>query len=119
MFHHGGHCGPHRGTHWPRRRRDAPSPWQVTPTTAFIPELFATRYRYSGTALAVNIAGVAGGAVPPADRRHTASDLRQTKVITVAAQRCDQPADRSPSLPAIIMLRRISHTLCMYIEHNT
>jgi nitrate/nitrite transporter NarK len=35
------------------------------PTAAFIPELFATRYRYSGTALAVNIAGVAGGGVPP------------------------------------------------------
>jgi metabolite-proton symporter len=35
------------------------------PTAAFIPELFPTRYRYSGTALAVNVAGVAGGAVPP------------------------------------------------------
>jgi metabolite-proton symporter len=35
------------------------------PTAAFIPELFATRYRYSGTALAMNFAGVAGGAVPP------------------------------------------------------
>jgi metabolite-proton symporter len=35
------------------------------PTAAFIPELFATRYRYTGSALAVNIAGVAGGAVPP------------------------------------------------------
>ncbi len=35
------------------------------PTAAFIPELFATRYRYSGSALAVNIAGVIGGALPP------------------------------------------------------
>jgi MFS family permease len=35
------------------------------PTAAFIPELFATRYRYSGTALAVNLASVVGGAVPP------------------------------------------------------
>lgn len=35
------------------------------PTAAFIPELFATRCRYSGTALAVNLAGVVGGAVPP------------------------------------------------------
>jgi metabolite-proton symporter len=35
------------------------------PIAAFIPELFATRYRYSGSALAVNLAGVAGGAVPP------------------------------------------------------
>jgi nitrate/nitrite transporter NarK len=35
------------------------------PMAAFIPELFATRYRYSGTALAVSLAGVAGGAVPP------------------------------------------------------
>jgi metabolite-proton symporter len=34
------------------------------PTAAFIPELFATRYRYTGSALAVNLAGVAGGAVP-------------------------------------------------------
>jgi metabolite-proton symporter len=37
----------------------------VGPTAAFIPELFATRYRYTGSALAQNIAGVAGGAVPP------------------------------------------------------
>jgi metabolite-proton symporter len=35
------------------------------PIAACIPELFPTRYRYSGTALAVNIAGLAGGAVPP------------------------------------------------------
>jgi MFS family permease len=35
------------------------------PLGAFIPELFATRYRYSGSALAFNIAGIAGGAVPP------------------------------------------------------
>jgi metabolite-proton symporter len=35
------------------------------PRAAFIPELFPTRYRYSATALAGNIAGVAGGAVPP------------------------------------------------------
>jgi MFS family permease len=35
------------------------------PTGAFIPELFATRYRYSGSALAVNLAGVLGGAAPP------------------------------------------------------
>ena len=35
------------------------------PTGAFIPELFATRYRYSGSAFAVNLAGVVGGALPP------------------------------------------------------
>jgi metabolite-proton symporter len=35
------------------------------PIAAFVPELFATRYRYTGTALAMNLAGVAGGAVPP------------------------------------------------------
>src|ERR1700739_5064969 len=35
------------------------------PTGAFIPELFATRYRYSGSALAVNTAGVLRGALPP------------------------------------------------------
>jgi metabolite-proton symporter len=35
------------------------------PIAAFIPELFATRYRYSATALAMNLAGVVGGAVPP------------------------------------------------------
>ncbi len=35
------------------------------PTGAFIPELFATRYRYSGSALAQNLAGVIGGALPP------------------------------------------------------
>jgi metabolite-proton symporter len=35
------------------------------PIAAFLPELFPTRYRYSGTALAINVASVAGGAVPP------------------------------------------------------
>lgn len=35
------------------------------PTAAFIPELFATRYRYSGSALSINLAGVLGGALPP------------------------------------------------------
>jgi metabolite-proton symporter len=37
----------------------------VGPIAAFIPELFATRYRYSGTALVVNVAAIAGGAMPP------------------------------------------------------
>ena len=35
------------------------------PTAAFIPELFSTRYRYTGSALSVNLAGVIGGALPP------------------------------------------------------
>jgi MFS family permease len=35
------------------------------PTTALLPELFATRYRYSGTALANNLAGLAAGVMPP------------------------------------------------------
>jgi metabolite-proton symporter len=35
------------------------------PVPAFLPELFPTRYRYSGSALALSIAGVVGGAVPP------------------------------------------------------
>lgn len=35
------------------------------PSGAYIPELFATRYRYSGSALAVNLAGVVAGALPP------------------------------------------------------
>ena len=35
------------------------------PLGAFIPELFATRYRYSGAGLALNLAGLAGGALPP------------------------------------------------------
>ena len=35
------------------------------PTAALIPELFATRYRYSGSALAVNLSGIVGSALPP------------------------------------------------------
>ncbi len=35
------------------------------PTGAFIPELFSTRYRYSGSAIAVNLAGIVGSALPP------------------------------------------------------
>jgi fucose permease len=32
---------------------------------SFVPELFATRYRYTGAGLALNLAGIVGGAVPP------------------------------------------------------
>ncbi|TDK90384.1 MFS transporter [Mycobacterium paragordonae] len=35
------------------------------PVTSFVPELFPTRYRYTGTALSINLTGVLGGAVPP------------------------------------------------------
>jgi metabolite-proton symporter len=35
------------------------------PLPAFLPELFPTRYRYSATALAENVANVAGSAAPP------------------------------------------------------
>jgi MFS family permease len=35
------------------------------PMGAFVPELFSTRNRYSGSALSVNLAGVIGGALPP------------------------------------------------------
>jgi metabolite-proton symporter len=34
------------------------------PMAAFIPEIFGTRYRYSGTGLSLNLAGLVGGAVP-------------------------------------------------------
>ena len=35
------------------------------PLTSFIPEIFATRYRYTGAGLAFNAGGMIGGAVPP------------------------------------------------------
>jgi MFS family permease len=35
------------------------------PMGAFLPELFRTRYRYSGAALAYSLGGVLGGALPP------------------------------------------------------
>jgi MFS family permease len=35
------------------------------PMAAFIPEIFATRYRYTGAGLAFNAGGIVGGAVPP------------------------------------------------------
>jgi len=34
------------------------------PMAAFIPEIFGTRYRYSGAGLSLNLAGLVGGAVP-------------------------------------------------------
>jgi MFS family permease len=36
----------------------------IGPTAAFLAELFATRYRYSATALTFNLASIAGGAAP-------------------------------------------------------
>jgi MFS family permease len=35
------------------------------PAASFIPEIFATRYRYTGAGLAFNFGGIIGGAVPP------------------------------------------------------
>lgn len=35
------------------------------PMGAFLPELFATRYRYSGASLAYSLGGILGGALPP------------------------------------------------------
>jgi MFS family permease len=35
------------------------------PVGAYLPELFATRFRYTGAGMAYNLAGVLGGAVPP------------------------------------------------------
>jgi metabolite-proton symporter len=37
----------------------------IAPLGSFIPETFATRYRYTGAGLAFNAGGVIGGAVPP------------------------------------------------------
>ena len=35
------------------------------PIGSFLPEIFATRYRYTGAGLSFNLAGIVGGAVPP------------------------------------------------------
>jgi metabolite-proton symporter len=35
------------------------------PSGAFLPELFETRYRYTGAGLSYNLAGILGGAIPP------------------------------------------------------
>lgn len=35
------------------------------PVGAFLPELFATRYRYTGAGVGFNLGGIIGGAVPP------------------------------------------------------
>ena len=35
------------------------------PLAAFIPEIFATRYRWTGTGVSYNIGGIVGGAIPP------------------------------------------------------
>jgi MFS family permease len=65
------------------------------PSAAFIPELFATRYRYSGTAVAINVAGIVGGAVPPLIARHAAGDLRRLGDRSHAGHRCvGQPGVR-------------------------
>ena len=35
------------------------------PSAAYLPEIFAVRYRYTGTGLSQNIGGILGGALPP------------------------------------------------------
>ncbi len=68
------------------------------PTAAFIPELFSTRYRYTGSALAVNVAGVIGGALPPL----IAGTLRATYGswtigLDAGRPRVDQPGVHLPA----------------------
>jgi len=36
------------------------------PSAAYLPEIFSTRYRYTGAGMGYNLAGILGGAVPPA-----------------------------------------------------
>ena len=35
------------------------------PIATYLPELFAARYRYTGTAISYNIGGILGGGIPP------------------------------------------------------
>jgi MFS family permease len=35
------------------------------PVGAYVPELFATRHRYSGAGIAYSLAGILGGSIPP------------------------------------------------------
>ena len=35
------------------------------PAASFTPEIFPTRYRYTGAGLAFNLGGIIGGAIPP------------------------------------------------------
>ena len=39
--------------------------WAYGPVGALLPEIFATRYRYTGAGVAYNLAGVLGGAITP------------------------------------------------------
>ena len=68
------------------------------PTGAFIPELFATRYRYSGAALAVNLAGVMGGALPPLIAGTLQATYGSWSIgAMLASPRADQPGVHLPS----------------------
>ena len=53
------------GSRWRSPARYAVAGMSYGPMASFIPEIFATRYRYSGAGLALNLAGLIGGAVPP------------------------------------------------------
>ena len=35
------------------------------PVGSYVPELFATRYRYTGAGVAYSLAGILGGSIPP------------------------------------------------------
>jgi metabolite-proton symporter len=41
------------------------SAFSYAPMASFVPELFTTWHRYTGAGLAINVAGILGGAVPP------------------------------------------------------
>ena len=96
---------------------------------AFIPEIFGTRYRYSGAGLSLNLAGLVGGAVPtivaaplqatwgvPAIGVMMAAVVLVSLVCTAAAARDERRRAATP-LSTMRETRRLSNA--RVVTHNS
>lgn len=69
------------------------------PIAAFVPEMFATRYRYTGAGLSYNIGGIIGGGIPPVISEYLLSEYGTLSIGVMLGSLC------AVSLLAVRMLK--------------
>ena len=71
------------------------------PMAAFVPEMFATRYRYTGVGLSYNIGGIIGGGIPPVISEYLLSAYGNGSIGVMLGSLC------ALSLLAVLMLNDV------------
>lgn len=71
------------------------------PMAAFVPVMFATRYRYTGAGLSYNIGGIIGGGIPPVISEYLLSEYGNGSIGVMLGSLC------ALSLLAVLMLNDV------------